>query len=62
MAKLAKQEDEEQEIRFSKDSLLRSQKYADYRDVLTALLEDGKAYTHGEVDGFIEKFQKGMVR
>lgn len=62
MAKLAKQEDENLEIRFSKESLLRSQKYANHRDILSALLEDGKVYTHGEVDGFIEEFQKGTVR
>ena len=62
MAKLVKQEDENLEIKFSKESLLRSQKYADYRDILSALLEDGKAYTHGEVDGFIEGFRKGTVR
>lgn len=61
MAKSPKQENENTQARFPKEALLRSQKYADYRDLLSALLEDGKAYTHEEVAGFIDKFQKGKV-
>ena len=42
----------------SKEQLLRSQR----RDLLGALLEDGKWYTLEEVDTAIENFMKGKVK
>lgn len=51
----------EQAPTFSKDQLLRSQKYAKRRDLLDALLENGKEYTLEAVDSKIEKFMKGPV-
>lgn len=47
---------------FSKQQLVESRKYANRRDLLKALLEDGKTYTIAEVDAAIEKFMKGKVR
>ena len=47
---------------FSKQQLVESRKYANRRDPLKALLEDGKTYTIAEVDAAIEKFMKGKVR
>lgn len=47
---------------FSKQQLVESRKYANRRDLLKALLEDGKTYTVAEVDAAIEKFMKGKVR
>lgn len=46
----------------SKEQLLRSQRYAKRRDLLGALLEDGKWYTLEEVDTAIENFMKGRVK
>ncbi len=46
----------------TKKQLLSSEKYASRRDVLSALLEDGKSYTTAQVDALIEKFMKGKVR
>ena len=46
----------------SKEQLLRSQRYAKRRDLLGALLEDGKWYTLEEVDTAIENFMKGKVK
>ena len=47
---------------FSKQQLVESRKYANRRDLLKALLTDGKTYTTAEVDAAIEKFMKGKVK
>lgn len=47
---------------FTKQQLIESRKYANRRDLLKALLEDGKSYTIAETDAAIEKFMKGKVR
>lgn len=47
---------------FTKAQLVASQRYAHRRDLIGALLEDGKTYTLNEVDALIEKFMKGKVR
>lgn len=47
---------------FSKDELLRSEKYKLQTDVLNALLDDEKKYTIEETDKLIEKFMKGKVK
>ncbi|MFR0872544.1 MAG: hypothetical protein ACLSG5_14815 [Oscillospiraceae bacterium] len=46
----------------SKEQLLRSQRYAKRRDLLGALLEDGKWYTLEEVVTDFEYFMKGKVK
>lgn len=47
---------------FTKAQLVASQRYIHRRDLIGALLEDGKTYTLNEVDALIEKFMKGKVR
>ena len=44
---------------YKKEQLVASKRYANRRDIIMALLEDGKAYTLNEVDGLIEKYKKG---
>ena len=46
---------------YKKEQLVASKKYANRRDIIMALLEDGKAYTLNEVDGLIEKYMKGKL-
>lgn len=46
---------------FTKQELLEQARYANRKDLLSALLEDGKTYTHEEADNMIEKFMKGKV-
>ncbi len=46
---------------FSKEQIVNSKKYANRKDLLSSLLEDGKKYTFGQVDTIIEKFMKGKV-
>ena len=47
---------------FSKEQLLKSQRYHERRDLLTALLKDGKQYSHVEVQTLIDKFMRGKVK
>lgn len=47
---------------YSKEQLAASRKYANQRDLISVLLEDGKSYTFDEVDALIEKYKKGKVR
>ena len=44
----------ENETRFTKDRIVKSRAYAQYRDMLAAVLEDGKTYSKSEVDKIIE--------
>lgn len=48
--------------RFTKQQLLASARYRDRRDLVSALLEDGKAYTIAEVGQMVDRFMKGKVR
>ena len=46
----------------SKESLLLSQKYAEHRDLLMVLLEDGKDYHKAEVDELIKKYREEKIK
>ncbi len=48
-----------QEAKFTKRQLLSSKIYADKQDLLDALLEENKDYTHKEVGAILESFWKG---
>ena len=41
---------------FPKEKVLTFKRYADRRDLLSVLLEDGKEYTHDQIDGLIKDF------
>lgn len=47
---------------YTKEQLSHSQKYANSRDLISALLEDGKNYTLEQVDKLITDYRKGKVR
>lgn len=53
---------EKQVPMFAKGDLLRAKRYSDKRDILNALLEDGKTYTLEEVDKMILNFLKKEVK
>lgn len=57
-----KNEIKEAELRFSKEQIVGSRKYAKVSDILAALLEDNKTYTLKEADSIIEKFGKEGVK
>jgi len=44
---------------FTKDQLLKSQKYLYRRDALNALLDSSKTYSFAQVDEILKKFDKG---
>lgn len=46
---------------YTKEQLAASKRYANRRDLIRALLENGKAYTLKEADALIEKYMKGKV-
>lgn len=56
--KAAKQE----ETKFMKQELLQAECYREKKDLVSALLEDGRDYSLTEVDAVIERFMKGKVR
>ena len=47
---------------FYKEQVLTFKRYANRRDLLSVLLEDGKEYTTDQIDKLIEKFMKGKVK
>lgn len=53
---------EKGEAAYSREQLLSSKRYAERRDLLSALLLDSREYTCGEVDSMIDHYEKGRVR
>lgn len=49
-------------IKYTKESIIGSEKYKNRADILNVLLEDGKTYDCETVDKTIEKFMKGKVK
>lgn len=45
--------------KFSKEQLVKSQRYVHRRDALNALLVDDKTYSFTQVDDILNKFDKG---
>lgn len=48
-----------QKLKFTKQQLLKSQKFANRRDALQALLKDDETYTDEQVKQILDKFYKG---
>lgn len=52
----------QKEIKFKKEELLQAECYEGKKDLVNALLEDGREYTQSEADAAISKFLKGKVK
>lgn len=50
------------ETKYTKEQLINSDVFSNKRDLLTALLVDGKTYTVKETDELIKKYLKGKVK
>lgn len=50
------------EPKFSREQIVASEKYCNHRDLVEALLDEGKKYTYEAVDKLIENYKKGQVR
>ncbi len=48
--------------KYGKNDIIKSNKFAEYVDVLHVILEDDKLYSVDEVKSLIEKFLKGKVK
>ena len=59
--KQTKQEDQKPSGRIPKEQNLTFSQYRNRRDLLGALLEDGKSYTREEVETKLKQFRKGKV-
>lgn len=55
---MAEKKETQGTVTFPKDKLLQSLKYANRKDVLNVVLEDGKEYSFEEVDKRINAFMK----
>lgn len=53
--------EKQQVVTFLKSDLLKSERYKEKRDVIHAVLQDGKAYSLEEVDKLINSFGKKKV-
>lgn len=51
-----------EEPKFSKESLLKSKRFHNERDIVSALLKDGVEYTVSEVEDMIKNYLKGKVK
>lgn len=50
------------EVVFTKNTILKSDKYAKRRDLLSVLLSEDETYTMDQVDHLIDNFMKGKVK
>ena len=48
--------------KFRKGQILSMRRYANRRDLLGALLQDGRSYTHDEIHARLREFEKGKVK
>ena len=62
MKMATKNTENKQEVLFSKEQILASDKYADRKDVCNTVIPDDFVGTLNEVDVLIEKFMKGKVK
>ncbi len=47
---------------FTKEAIMKSKRWISRRDALSFLLEDGKEYTHQDVENILNDFMKGQVK
>lgn len=47
---------------YCKEQILKFEQYRNRRDLLGALLQDGKSYTKSDVEAEIKRFMEGKVR
>ena len=52
----------EMEPKFTKEALVNSKRFRNERDIVSALLEDGKEYAISEVEDMIMNYMKGKVK
>lgn len=62
-AKIQKDEQVPQtEPKFTKEQIVAAKRFQHRRDLVAAVLDDGKQYTMTEVETLMEKYMKGKVK
>jgi hypothetical protein len=59
---MAKEKDKKTENRFTKQQVLASKKLSHSKDLINAILEDGKTYTLKEVETKVNEYLKRKVK
>lgn len=62
MEKIKEAKLEKQELIFTKEQLILSDKYKKNKDIIASLLQDNKSYTLQQVDNIIKEFMKRSVK
>lgn len=62
MEKIKEAKLEKQELIFTKEQLILSDKYKQNKDIIASLLQDNKSYTLQQVDNIIKEFMKRSVK
>lgn len=65
MIKVAKNDvpaEEKQSAKYTREQVLQSTKYREYRDIAGVVLEDGKQYTAAEIKQKIDEFLKKPIK
>ena len=52
---------ETNDIKYDKETIVKSKKYRDRKDLLMVLLEDEVFYSEEEIKNIIEEFMKGVI-
>ena len=58
----SKEKTDEKVLSFSKQAFLSSKGYKPHRDLIEALLENGRSYTKSEVNKMLDDYLKGKVK
>ncbi len=61
-AAVAEKKAELNERKFTKKQIIASARYRNRKDMVSALLDDGKTYTITEVDQKVDQIMKGKVK
>ena len=61
-AVVAEEKSGQTEPKFTKQQVLASARYRNRKDLVSALLDDGREYTIAEVDRMVDGFMKGKVK
>ena len=59
---VAEERSKQDKPKFTRQQVLASARYKNRRDLVAALLDEGKTYTIAEVDQMVDQFMKGKVK
>ena len=51
-----------EELKYTKESILNSKKYSERKDILSVILKEDEEYTSHDIDDILNKFMKGEIK